>query len=941
MASKDDDSFDSLDGLPEDPEAQIKAINAAYRRDTPWIAKGSIKGGGDFVQNGFSATHFPLELLQNADDEGASDILFEYDSDRDQLRVFDDGDGFTKEGVVAVSQQGQSRKQSDKEIGFMGIGFKSLFEICERVEVHSNGYHFAFEMGEETADETVPGFLLPEWIDPAKAPNPQFTDESFGEDYETVIVGHTSADESDILPALRSDNLSPSVFLFLNSLERARVRSDIDIERTLGGQWQDALTHHDPAVTEAASLYLDALEEYDAVDDDTLQADVETPVQVREVSENGNEQSYIVFRNIWVLDDVPRPQFRDDLTHSELFAAFQFDENGLSDAGGSIRLSPVHSYLPLKTFDQTNIDFLVHADFDLVMNREDIRQRSPWNKEAIRHLREQVLQPVAWAIAHHDQWHNDFEVVVPDERSTDGLIHGQLLGEFTQHLKTTALFRPAGRDTPEFVASTDAAPVSKDVLESFSTTEIREATSEWPVPPSQHAALARLEAGRQDVVSVPDTVAELSTETLEQRSVEWFRELYLTFAQRAYQGDDAVGNDGEWDVSDVEDAFSNNIVLTEHQGLQQGVLADWKYDWRDEALRLPPEDGYESLADNAAELTPYGLVHSAVLSGEDGLLIRNFFHALGATVLSTAELLASATEEAIGEIQPERIIEAYATNEDVDSATKSWLQNVDLEEGTAQQLVEYIHETTAKRPDQLYKTIQEYTTRNWRQLSHETKRETLQYLQSISDTETADLGRINLLPNEAGEWKDPEKLVFPDAYEPRYEYETLQEKYPDVFDEHTEGFVDSSLSDADPTDWREFLRELGVCNSDAENHNIVATLSGYVGQEYVRRQLVEQGIAIDSTDTHGENTGKDLTDTEGNHYEVKSTVNSRHGGITIDGRQFEELERSRAQTYQYRVIAVVNALDESIAIQDNSTAKEIMAAKESIEYNPQETSDSL
>ena len=135
---------------------------------------------------------------------------------------------------------------------------------------------------------------------------------------------------------------------------------------------------------------------------------------------------------------------------------------------------------------------------------------------------------------------------------------------------------------------------------------------------------------------------------------------------------------------------------------------------------------------------------------------------------------------------------------------------------------------------------------------------------------------------------------------------------------------------------------MGVCNSDAENHNIVATLSGYVGQEYARRQLVEQGIAIDSTDTHGENTGKDLTDTEGNHYEVKSTVNSRHGSITIDGRQFEELERSRTHAHQYRVIAVVNALyEEDIAIQDDSTAEEIMAAKESIEYNPQETSGSL
>src|SRR6056297_763240 len=111
-------SAEDLEGLSE--RKQIKALRDAYENQTSWLAKGTIRGSGEFVRSGFSKSHFPLELVQNADDEGAETILFEYDETAGELRIFDDGDGFNREGVIAVCQQGQSRKESDKQIGFMG-----------------------------------------------------------------------------------------------------------------------------------------------------------------------------------------------------------------------------------------------------------------------------------------------------------------------------------------------------------------------------------------------------------------------------------------------------------------------------------------------------------------------------------------------------------------------------------------------------------------------------------------------------------------------------------------------------------------------------------------------------------------------------------------------------------------------------------------------------
>lgn len=922
----------SIDDLPDEPKELIAAISHQYDSETPSLAKGSIQGGAEFVRSGFSTTHFPLELLQNADDEQASDILFEYDSAQNQLRVFDDGDGFDKAGAVAVCQQGQSRKEHDKQIGFMGIGFKSLFEVCDRVEVHSNDYHFAFDLTAEASDgEDVPGFLLPKWIDPASAPDPEFTEETFGDDYGTVIVGHLSEAEDTILPALQLENLSASVFLFLNSLQRARIRSDGPIHRTLGGELQAAADHPNPDITHATELYTDALTDHDA------ETDLDTPVQVRTVRDDDNEQTYILFRNDWVPTDVPRPQFREDLMRSELFVAFRYDDTGLCPSTGSIRLSPVHSYLPLSKFDDLDIDFLLHADFDLTSNRENIQRGSPWNEAVVSQLREQVLGPVAQVVSQHDRWRDTLETVIPSQRGGDGLIHDQLLGTFTETLKETALFHPAGTDAPELVSFGDAVAVDDTVVELFGAKTIKQALGGWPVDASQHAALARLESGSLDVAAVHDVLETAPPAAIGDRSVEWFRDLYHAIAEYSYEGDGTGEDRGAWNTRAVQDTFDNEVVLTADGELEQGTLSNWKGDWRNEAIRLPLEGGYESLGDDAPSLTPYSIIHPEILCGEDGTLVRYLFEQLGAKEMSTAELLASATDETLADLKPARLLEAYAGNEDVSAPATQWLRSVPHNGVIADRLVAYLRDSSVVEPGDFDVAIQECTTQHWRRLSDETKRQTLRYLIAVEDTGDAELANIDSLPNKHGVWADPGKLVFPDEYNPKYNYEALEAAYPNVFDEHTDGFVDTALIGEDAVACREFLRELGVCTNAEEDNNIVATLSGYVGQAYATQWLLEQGVEIVETDTHGENTGWDLKDENGNYYEVKSTVDSHHGEIEIKGRQFTELTQSLESSHEYYVIAVVDSLMEEIVIEDYATAGEIMNVKESITYNPKKT----
>jgi hypothetical protein len=103
--------------------------------------------------------HFLLELLQNADDAGAS--LFEVDFRSDSVVVSHNGVPFDFRDLVGVLSIGQTTK-TERQIGYFGVGFKSVFEVTERPRIYSG--HFAFEI----IDISVPRHLSAEENDPEK-----------------------------------------------------------------------------------------------------------------------------------------------------------------------------------------------------------------------------------------------------------------------------------------------------------------------------------------------------------------------------------------------------------------------------------------------------------------------------------------------------------------------------------------------------------------------------------------------------------------------------------------------------------------------------------------------------------------------------------------------------------------------------------------------------
>jgi hypothetical protein len=166
-------------------------------------------------------THFIFELIQNAEDAGATALAFELFDDR--LEVRHDGRPFTEADVRGVSGVGQSAKSGDlTKIGQFGIGFKSVYAYTKTPRVHSGAEHFRIDH-----------YVRPAGVDPTADPVDGDSPETlfiFPFDHDTVPAATAAAEISAAL-----GRIEPATLLFLRNITRLRATgtgvTDTVIER--------------------------------------------------------------------------------------------------------------------------------------------------------------------------------------------------------------------------------------------------------------------------------------------------------------------------------------------------------------------------------------------------------------------------------------------------------------------------------------------------------------------------------------------------------------------------------------------------------------------------------------------------------------------------------------------------------------------------------------
>ena len=87
------------------------------------------------------STHFVYEILQNADDHGATEVCFKLSEN--EIVIEHNGELFTKENVEAITYFGKSTSRDDLvKTGRFGVGFKSVFAFTATPIIISGDEHF-------------------------------------------------------------------------------------------------------------------------------------------------------------------------------------------------------------------------------------------------------------------------------------------------------------------------------------------------------------------------------------------------------------------------------------------------------------------------------------------------------------------------------------------------------------------------------------------------------------------------------------------------------------------------------------------------------------------------------------------------------------------------------------------------------------------------------
>jgi hypothetical protein len=159
-------------------------------------------------------THFVYEILQNADDYGATEVAFRLLPD--QLIIEHNGEPFTTENVKAISYIGKSTSRDDLvKTGRFGLGFKSVFAYTASPVIHSRDEHFQIHGLYQLRKVSIPSDLA----DSQTRIILPFDHQRERPDY---VEDHTSAENAYKRVSGRLKQLNMSTLLFTRNIREVR-----------------------------------------------------------------------------------------------------------------------------------------------------------------------------------------------------------------------------------------------------------------------------------------------------------------------------------------------------------------------------------------------------------------------------------------------------------------------------------------------------------------------------------------------------------------------------------------------------------------------------------------------------------------------------------------------------------------------------------------------
>ena len=313
---------------------------------------------------------FILELIQNAEDAGLglkNQGTFEIRINKERVKVTHNGHPFIENDVKAICGIRSSKKPERGTLGYLGIGFKSVFKVTDRPEIYSNGFQFKFDRNHPDWKDPgkTPWHVIPIWIDqPSEIVDPDKT---------TFIIPF----RGDYLSLLQEiEHLRTELYLFLRWLKKINLTDEISGQvRTL-----ENVGENDEGIT-------------------TLKHD-------------GQEQRFRFFRRVVNVPDLVKQdrltqEYRANVTQREIAIAFALDTEGnLAPSEAGAMYGGVYSFLPLGEA-KSGAKFPIQADFLVQPGREAINYEAKWNHWLIDEVTALSKEAINY-FKNHEKWRYQF-----------------------------------------------------------------------------------------------------------------------------------------------------------------------------------------------------------------------------------------------------------------------------------------------------------------------------------------------------------------------------------------------------------------------------------------------------------------------------------------------------------------------------------------------------
>jgi len=299
-----------------------------------------------------SSTRYIYELLQNAEDAGAKEFKVYISKKRAKI-IHDAEKPFTEDDMRNVCYA-LSKKDPNKTIGYLGVGFRSVFTVTDKPEIYSGKYMFRFDKEEcfrQFGDDSL-FYFYPYWIEQ--------TTENIEQQKTTFILPFKSEEFFDkSLDQLKK--LNAQSLLFLRNIRK--IESNNEEENT---------TH---------VFYITCIEDFKP-----LPNNERISVGKFLLTEGNIAMRFLAFRGTFEVlkeireDEETKRAKRGKVKEREISIAIQLDEQD--------NLKPISGYIcSFFPIMERGINFLVHADFIVQAGRVALLDNN-WNKWIMEKARE-------------------------------------------------------------------------------------------------------------------------------------------------------------------------------------------------------------------------------------------------------------------------------------------------------------------------------------------------------------------------------------------------------------------------------------------------------------------------------------------------------------------------------------------------------------------------